>query len=305
MTLQQMNYLLTIAESGSMNKAAEKLFIAQPTLTGVVRDVESEIGISVFHRTPKGVIPTAEGEDFLVRIRKVYQQYEEVLKTYEKGGKIRRKFAVSMQHYSFAVKAFIEMAKHYDSSQFDLVLRETKTADVIKDVSSLKSEIGIIFICEINQKMIGKILRDNDLEFTPLIKCPAKVYLSKEHPLASEKELTFEQLEPYPCMSFEQGSEAEIYYAEEMHIEHAYQKTVKATDRATIMNLMAGLNGYTLCSSIFSDDLSGGQFIMIPYKTENNSENTMTIGCITKKNWELSSMGQQFLDEIHNELRSV
>ena len=305
MTLQQMNYLLTIAESGSMNKAAEKLFIAQPTLTGVIRDVESEIGISVFHRTPKGVIPTAEGEDFLVRIRKVYQQYEEVLKTYEKGGKIRRKFAVSMQHYSFAVKAFIEMAKHYDSSQFDLVLRETKTADVIKDVSSLKSEIGIIFICEINQKMIGKILRDNDLEFTPLIKCPAKVYLSKEHPLASEKELTFEQLEPYPCMSFEQGSEAEIYYAEEMHIEHAYQKTVKATDRATIMNLMAGLNGYTLCSSIFSDDLSGGQFIMIPYKTENNSENTMTIGCITRKNWELSSMGQQFLDEIHKELKLV
>ena len=122
MTLQQMNYLLTIAESGSMNKAAEKLFIAQPTLTGVVRDVESEIGISLFHRTPKGVIPTSEGEDFLVRIRKVYQQYEEVLKTYEKGGKIRRKFAVSMQHYSFAVKAFIEMAKHYDSSQFDLVL---------------------------------------------------------------------------------------------------------------------------------------------------------------------------------------
>lgn len=134
-----MNYLLTIAESGSMNKTTEKLFISQPTLTSVVRDVESEIGISVFHRTPKGVIPTAEGEDFLIRIRKVWQQYDEMLKNYEKGGKIRRKFAVSMQHYSFAVKAFIEMAKHYDSNQFDLVLRETKTADVIKDVSSLKS----------------------------------------------------------------------------------------------------------------------------------------------------------------------
>lgn len=139
MTLQHMNYLLTIAESGSMNKTTEKLFISQPTLTSVVRDVESEIGISVFHRTPKGVIPTAEGEDFLIRIRKVWQQYDEMLKNYEKGGKIRRKFAVSMQHYSFAVKAFIEMAKHYDSNQFDLVLRETKTADVIKDVSSLKS----------------------------------------------------------------------------------------------------------------------------------------------------------------------
>ena len=203
-----------------------------------------------------------------------------------------------MQHYSFAVNAFIRMAKHYDSNQFDLALRETKTIDVINDVSTLKSEIGIIYICETNQRVITKLLKEHELDFTPIIECPASVYLAKSHPLAGEKELDFEQLEPYPCMSFEQGGETDIYFAEEIMIEHAYQKTVKATDRATMMNLMEGLNGYTLCSSIYSEKLSGDQFLVIPFKSDESTQGTMTIGYITKKNWELSSMGEQFLDEI-------
>jgi len=214
----------------------------------------------------------------------------------------RRRFAVSMQHYSFAVKAFIEMAKHYDSNQFDLALRETATANVIKDVSSLKSEIGIIYTCEANQRVINRLLRENELEFKSLIECPASVYLARSHPLAKEKELTFEQLEPYPCLSFEQENETEIYFAEEILIEHAYQKTVKATDRATMMNLMAGLNGYTLCSSIYSEKLSGDQFLVIPFHTDERVQSTMNIGYITKKNNELSSMGKQFIDEVKREL---
>ncbi len=298
MTLQQINYLLTIAECSSMNKAAEKLFIAQPTLTGAVREVEKEIGISVFHRTHRGVTPTVEGEEFLLRIRRVYQQYEEVMESYGDDVKCRRKFAVSMQHYSFAVNAFIRMAKHYDSNQFDLALRETKTIDVINDVSTLKSEIGIIYICDTNQRVITKLLKEHELDFTPLIECPASVYLARSHPLAGEKELTVDQLDPYPCLSFEQGGETDIYFAEEIMIEHAYQKTVKATDRATMMNLMEGLNGYTLCSSIYSEKLSGDQFLVIPFKSDEDALSTMTIGYITKKNWELSSMGRQFLDEI-------
>lgn len=191
------------------------------------------------------------------------------------------------------------MARHYDSNQFDLALRETRTIDVIKDVSSLKSEIGVIYTCDANQRVITKLLKENELEFTPLIECPASVYLAKTHPLADEKELTFEQLEPYPCLSFEQGGETEICFAEEVLLEHAYKKTVKATDRATMMNLMAGLNGYTLCSSIYSDKLSGDQFLVIPFKDGDKTRSLMTIGYITKKNWELSSMGEQFLDEIY------
>ena len=303
MTLQQINYIITIAESHSMNKAAEKLFIAQPTLTGAVRDVENELGIQIFHRTHKGVTATVEGEAFLAKIKRVYQQYEEVMEEYGEEMKFRRRFAVSMQHYSFAVKAFIEMAKHYDSNQFDLALRETATANVIKDVSSLKSEISIIYTCETNQRVINRLLRENELEFHSLIVCPASVYLARSHPLAGEKELTFEQLAPYPCLSFDQENDTEIYFAEEILVEHAYQKTVKATDRATMMNLMAGLNGYTLCSSIYSEKLSGDQFLVIPFKNEDSVQSTMNIGYITKKNNALSSMGKQFIDEVKHELK--
>ena len=288
-----------------MNKAAEKLFIAQPTLTGAVRDVESELGIQIFHRTHKGVTPTVEGELFISKIKHVYQQYEEIMEEYGEEMKFRRRFAVSMQHYSFAVNAFIEMAKHYDSNHFDLAIRETATANVIKDVSLLKSEIGIIYICEANQRVINRLLRENELDFTTLIECPASVYLSRSHPLAGEKELTFEQLDPYPCLSFEQENESEIYFAEEILIEHAYQKTVKATDRATMMNLMEGLNGYTLCSSIYSEKLSGDQFLVIPFKDNGTEQSKMNIGYITKKNSVLSSMGKQFIDEVCRELKII
>ena len=302
MTLQQMYYLITIADNHSMNKAADKLFIAQPTITSAVRDAEKEIGMQIFHRTHKGVIPTSEGKVFLDKIKKVIQQYEEIMETYDDKKKYRRKFAVSMQHYSFAVKAFIEMAKHYDSNQFDLALRETTTAKVINDVSSLKSEIGILYICETNQRVMNRLFRENELEFNSLIECPASVYLARSHPLANKEKLTFEELAPYPCMSFEQGSETEIFFAEELLTEHIYQKTVKATDRATMMNLIEGLNGYTLCSNIYSEKLSGDQFFVIPFKTGGNTQNMMNIGFITKKNFELSHMGKDFLNEVKHEL---
>ena len=295
MTLLQINYLLTIAESRSMNKAAEKLFIAQPTLTSAVRDVESELGIQIFHRTHKGVTPTVEGEEFLGKIRRVYQQYEEVLAEYSEDNKFRRKFAVSMQHYSFAVKAFIAMAKHYDANQFDLTLRETTTANVIRDVSNMKSEIGIIYTSEGNQRVINRLLRENELDFTSIIQCPASVYIARSHPLAKEKD-------PYPCLSFEQENETDIFFAEEILIEQAYQKTIKATDRATMLSLIEELNGYTLCSSIFSERLSGDRFVVIPFKGDDVAQRMMNIGFITKKNCQLSSMGNKFLEEVRLEL---
>ena len=230
MTLQQIYYLLTIEESDSMNKAAEKLYIAQPTLTSALKEVESEVGIPLFVRSHRGVIPTMEGKDFLLKARALYQQYEELLRSYSKDGSFRRKFGISMQHYSFAVKAFIEMTKRFDTSQFDLVLRETRTVNVIRDVGSLKSEIGILYISEQNRRVLQKLLREQELEFHALIECPACVYLSKSHPLAGQKSLSIEQLEPYPCLSFEQGTEADVCFAEEILSEHIYAKTVKTSD---------------------------------------------------------------------------
>ena len=305
MTVQQMNYALTVAECGSMNKAAEKLFIAQPTLTNAIQELEKEIGITVFVRTRKGITPTQAGLEFLSDIRRLYHQYGTVMQKYMREGSYKRKFGVSTQHYSFAVRAFVEMAKHYDMNQFDFAIRETKTRQVIVDVSTLKSEIGILYVSASNQKVLRKLFAEHELEFHPLIECRAYVYLWKGHPLSKEPSVSLEQLEPYPCLSFEQDGET-YCFAEEILSENVYPREIKACDRATILNLMVGLKGYTLCSGIISDDLNGDDYIAIPFRDdEENANSIMNIGYLTKKNGVLSEMGQRYIDEITKYLSDV
>ena len=305
MTLQQILYVLTVAECGSMNKASEKLYIVQPTLTSAIQELENEIGLTIFLRTRKGVIPTPEGKEFLEDIKNFYRHYSLVMQKYEGEGDYKRKFGVSTQHYSFAVKAFTEMAKKYDMKEFDLAIRETETKKVLTDVGSLKSEIGILFMSSANRKAIEKIMKDEELEFHPLIKCRAYVYLWGQHPLAKEKTIGIEQLEPYPCLSFEQAEE-EYYFAEEILSENAYPRTIKVTDRSTMLNLMVGLNGYTLCSGIISSDLNGDGYVVVPFREDAENPNSiMEIGYVVKKNSMLSKMGEEYIEELNKYLDNV
>lgn len=305
MTLQQVLYALTIADCGSMNKASEKLFIVQPTLTSAIQELENELGLTIFLRTRKGVIPTPEGKEFLDDIRNFYSHYNMVMQKYEGEGDYKRKFGVSTQHYSFAVKAFTEMAKKYDMKEFDFAIRETQTKKVLTDVGSLKSEIGVLFMSSRNRKAIEKIMKDEELEFHPLIKCRAYVYLWGAHPLAKEKTISIEQLEPYPCLSFEQDEE-EYYFAEEILSENVYPQTIKVTDRSTMLNLMVGLNGYTLCSGIISSDLNGDGYVVVPFKEdEENPNSIMEIGYVTKKNSMLSRLGEEYIGELNKYLEHV
>lgn len=306
MTIQQLYYAITIADCGSMNKASEKLFISQPTLTGSVKDLEKEIGISIFLRTHKGVIPTAEGEDFLSRARQIYSQMQLLSDRYADKSTLRRRFGVSTQHYSFAVKAFVDMAKQYDISEYDFAIYETETMNVINDVGSLKSEIGILFMNNLNRRAISKLLEKNELVFHELIKCRAYVYLWKHHPLAGEKSIGLEQLAPYPCLSFRQSEQEGGFYAEEILGENIYPRTIKASDRATMLNLMIGLNGYTLCSGIVSEELNGDSCIVIPFRAdEKNPNSIMEIGYITKKHSVLSEMGDRYIKAIRKYLDTV
>ncbi len=305
MTIQQVIYALTIEEYGSMNKAAEKLYIVQPTLTSAIQELENEIGITIFMRTNKGVIVTPEGVEFLNDIRGFYQQYTNVVQKYAGEGTYKRKFGVSTQHYSFAVKAFVEMAKEYDMNEFDFAIRETRTRTIITDVGSLKSEIGIIYRSAHNEKMINKLLSVQALEFHPLVQCQACVYLWKGHPLAKEKAISFEMLEPYPCLSFEQNEDSD-FLDEEILGENVYSKTIKVTDRQTMLTLLVGLNGYTLCSGIFAKDATDENYVVVPYKEDaENPNSTMEIGYITKKNSILSKVGEKYIDELKSSLESL
>ena len=305
MTLQQALYALTIEECGSMSKASEKLYIVQPTLTSAIQELENEMGISIFLRTHKGVIPTPEGTEFLNDIRNLYRHYTMLVQKYEGEGNYRRKFGVSTQHYSFAVKAFVEMAKRYDMKQFDFAIRETQTKTVLTDVGSLKSEIGVLYVSARNEKMLRKLMTEQGVIFHPLIKCRAYVYLWDQHPLAKEKSISMEQLEPYPCLSFEQEGD-EVYLAEEILSEKVYSQTVKVNDRSTMLNLMVGLHGYTLCSGIISGDLNGDGYVVVPFhEDEENPNSIMEIGYITKKNSILSKMGEEYIEELKNYLKGV
>lgn len=286
-----------------MNKAAEILYIAQPSLTRAVRELENELGISIFHRSGRGVSLTNDGSEFLIYARQLYHQYEVLNEKYGKNKNFKKKFGVSTQHYSFAVKAFVELVKTFDTSQYEFAIRETKTKDIIQDVGNLRSEIGILYLSNFNRAAINKLLRTYHLEFHHLMDCRAYVYLWSGHPLAKCKSITFEQLQNYPCLSFEQGDGESFYFAEEILSTNEYLRTIKACDRATMLNLMIGLNGYTLCSGIICTELNGDDYVAVPFDSQNENEDSiMEIGYITKKDLALSPIGEQYIEELHQYL---
>ena len=304
MTIQQLNYAITISEAGSINKASEVLYVSQPSLTESVKELEKELGITIFLRSGRGVSLTSEGADFILYARQVINDYNELSERFGNSKNIKKKFGVSTQHYSFAVKAFVELVKERDMSRYEFAIRESRTRDVISDVASLRSEIGIIYLSEFNKSAITKLLRASDLEFHPLITCDAYVYLWAGHPLAKKKKITFEQLSDYPCLSFEQGDQASFYYAEEILSTKEYVKTIKANDRATMLNLMVGLNGYTLCSGIICEELNGDDYVAVPFDSKGDEEaSRMQIGYITRKNQLLSKTGKLYIEKINEYLK--
>ena len=298
MTLQQIRYMITIAETGSMGKAAEKLFISQPSLTGAVKELEKELGMQLFHRGSRGVTLTTDGLRFLPYARQVEAQYLNLMEAFGKIEKRKTHFAVSTQHYSFAVKAFVEMARQVDVAEYELAIRETRTREVISDVSSLRSEIGVLYMNDSNRKPLKKLLDQERLVFHPLISCAAYAYLWRKHPLAARKELTLEDLQPYPCLAFEQG-DAPFYFSEELMSTEQYPRLIHCCDRATVLNLMVGLNGYTLCSGIICEELSGVDYLAIPLKTGGNPDAVaMEIGYIERKNTVRSPLAEQYIAEM-------
>ena len=294
MTLQQLRYAVAIADRKSMNKAAADLYITQPSLSNTIKDLESEIHTEIFARSNRGIAITPEGEEFLGYARQMLDHYRLIEERYVENNSSKKKFSVSMQHYTFAVEAFINMAKAFNMDEYEFAIHETKTGEVIENVRLNRSEIGILYKNDFNEKVIGKILKDNDLEFIPLFDCRIYVYLSKENPLASKEVISFEDLQQYPCLSFEQGENNSFYFAEEVLSTYDYRQIIKADDRATLLNLMIGLNGYTLCSGIICEELNGDEYTAIPLDTEE----IMTIGYIKHKNMPLSVLGEKYIEEL-------
>lgn len=294
MTLTQLKYVITIADTGSMNEAAKLLFISQPSLSLALKELENEIGTELFKRSNRGVVLTPEGQEFLGYARQVTEQYKLMESRYIEKKNVKKKFGVSMQHYTFAVNAFIEMVKQFGMDEYEFAVYETRTYDVLMDVKNFKSELGILYRNDFNAKVLNKLLKDNNLEFHDLFSCGTYVYLWKDHPLADQAEITMEELKEYPCLSFDQGSNNSFFLAEEVLSTYEYKRIIKANDRATMLNLMVGLNGYTLCSGIICEGLNGDDYCAVKLK----SDELMTIGYIKRKGVAISPLGEKYLEEI-------
>ena len=304
MTIQQLRYAVTISEAGSLNRASELLYIAQPSLTSAMQELEKELGITIFSRSGRGVTLTNDGAEFIHYAREVLSQYDGLLEKFGKNGTRKQKFGISAQHYSFAVKSFVELVRQFGTEEYEFAIRETRTRDVIDDVFTGRSEIGILYFSDFNRKPLEKLLRANRLEFHPLAQCEAYVYLWKGHPLAQKSVIRFADLEPYPCLSFEQGANGSFYYAEEILSTADYPRTIKATDRATMLNLMVGLNGYTLCSGVICEELNGADYLAVPFQADDDAIGSrMEIGYIVKKNMVLSAVALRYVQELDRYLK--
>ena len=276
MTLQQLKYAITVAESGTITEAATRLYISQPSLTNAIHELEKEMNITIFNRTNRGIVISKEGEDFLGYARQVLEQASILEDRYKGASGGKKQFCVSTQHYSFAVNAFVDLIKQFGQDEYDFSLRETQTYEIIEDVAHMKSEIGILFLNDFNETVIKKLLKSHELIFQELFVAKPHVFISVDHPLAHNDVITNEQLEYYPYLSFEQGEHNSFYFSEEIFSATERRKNIRVRDRATLFNLLIGLNGYTVCSGVIDKELNGSGIIAVPLADEGD----MRIGYI-------------------------
>ncbi|KKD56386.1 MULTISPECIES: LysR family transcriptional regulator [Paenibacillus] len=295
MTLQQLKYVIEVTNRGSMNEAAKRLFISQPSLSNAIRDLEEEIHITIFERTNKGISLSKEGVEFLGYARQVVEQAELLENRYLDAKPSPQHFAVSTQHYAFAVNAFVNLVNQYGQDEYELALRETKTHEIIQDVKSLRSEIGILYLNEFNAKVINKLLKDANLQFNSLFTAKPHIFISANNPLSRQSSVTIDQLHPYPYLFFEQGEYNSFHFSEEILSTLSHPKSIHVNDRATLFNLLIGLNGYTISTGVISADLNGNEIISVPLECDES----INVGWICHKNVALSKLATVYVEALH------
>ncbi len=293
MTLQQLKYADAVAVCGSLSEAARQVFVTQPTLTESIRALEEELRVAIFTRSSRGVTVTREGEEFLASARQILDDAARITEKYTGKAVRRPQFAVSCQHYAFAVDAFMEVVKMSDTDSYDFTLRETVTSEIIDDVARHRSEIGLLYLSKRNETAITKILRKEELTFAELFAAKPHVFLGKSHPLAKKKIIKPAELDDYPYLTYEQGVENALYFTEEVMPAIDRRKNIRVRDRATMTNLLLGLNGFTVASGVHSKAYNP-QIISVPLKLDD----AIRVGLIHRSGIPLSAAGMAFAAAI-------
>lgn len=294
MTLQQLRYAIAVADAGSISAASGRLFISQPSLSKSISELESEMGCQLFQRTARGVTLTEDGTRFLSYARQVVEQADLLESQFVHGTPVRRVFAVSSQHYAFVVNAFVELVREIGREKYEFSLREGTTRGIIDDVRTQRSEVGVIYRSHFNSEVLTGVLRRAELRFEPLFTAKPHVFVSRTSPLAGRDFVTLKDLEPYPRLTYDQGAQSSFYFSEELHPTELVDKEIVVTDRATLFNLLIGLDGYTISSGIMSSDLNGDNIVAVPLK----SDEEMELGLIKLAERPLSSVASRFVEHL-------
>ncbi|MCR5775321.1 MAG: LysR family transcriptional regulator [Lachnospiraceae bacterium] len=295
MNITQIKYVLEVSNSSSIREAATRLFVSQPALSASIKELEEELGILLFERTNKGIRLTDEGREFVTYAKKVAGQYEILEDRYLSKDSDKERFSVSSQHYNFAIKAFTALIKKFDPEKYVFSFHETKTRDVLEDVRTLKSEVGIISFSGANEGVIKKLIKEYGLEFTPLMSRETYIYVWRDHEFAGRKEISIDELSDYPCIAFDQSDNSNFYLTEEAMADYDFVKLIKSDDRATTMELIAELHGYAIGSGMLAGDkaiLKG----MVSIKLK--EEDPLIIGYIVRAGSSLSGYGKEYVDEL-------
>lgn len=294
MTIQQLKYIITVAETGSITEAAKKLYISQPSLSNAIKDIEKETKLTVFHRSRQGIALTKEGLEFLGYARSVVQQMELLENRFVSNEPAKLRFGVSTQHYTFTSNAFVEMVERFGQERYEFILNETQTIQIMEDVKNRFSDLGILFISNGNKAIIRKELEDRRLQFFELFTAKPHVFLSADHPLAERKSVTLSQLRDYPRLNFIQGSYESSYFSEELFSDVESNRIIRVSDRGAIVNLMIGMNAYTISSGIFPRYLQGDAIVSVPL----SEKEEMHIGYIINEHQKLSPLAEDYIHAL-------
>lgn len=300
MTLQQLKYVITIADNHSICEAAKVLFITQPSLSNAIKELEKEIGICIFLRNNKGITVTSEGMEFIGYARQIIEQTALLEDKYLGTKQQKVRFSVSTQHYSFAVNAFVELIREFGIEQYDFCLKEVRTYEIIEDVKNMNSEIGILYMTDFNSKIISKLLKESELEFSRLFTAKPHIFIGLKNPLAKKSKVLLEDVVDYPYLSFEQGNFNSFYFSEEILSTLVHKKSIKVSDRATLFNLLIGLNGFTISTGIISKELNGENIISIPLEVDEEIQ----VGYVVRKDVTTSRLGQLYIEKLKQEVES-
>lgn len=295
MTLQQLKYVIEVADRGSITEAAKSLFIAQPSLSAAIHELEAETDTKIFKRSSRGVLITPEGAEFLGYARQVVQQAALIEDKYIARSSVRQRFSVSTQHYSFTSSAFVELVRAQGGEAYEFTLREGKTYDTINDVRTLRSEMGVLYLSSFNEAVIRKMLRESNLVFSELFSARPHIFVGRNNPLAGRESVTLADLEPLPCLTYEQGDQNAFYFSEEILSTLNHEKSIKVTDKGTIIDLMVGTDGYTISSGICPSYLRGEDIISIPLTVDE----VIRIGVITHRDYRPTVLGEKYLEILH------